>query len=132
MLVPLLIRIVINAIAIGVTAYFFPNIISFTGDNWVQSLLVIAIIFGLVNSIIKPIVAVLTCPLYILTLGLFTLVVNALMLLLTGWIADQLGLQVEVTPDFVQALLGALIISVVSFIVSLAIPDNLERGERAR
>ena len=90
---------------------------SFTGNlgNWV----VVAIIFGLVNAVIRPIVKLLTLPINIVTLGLFTLVINALMLWLTSWISGALTVD-----GFLTALLGAIIISVISTILNWIIPDK--------
>lgn len=86
-------------------------------QNQIVTLVVVAIIFGLVNAVIKPIVAGLTCPLYLLTLGLFTFVVNALMLLLTSWLAQQVGLAF-IVDGFWAALVGAVVIGIVSFVLS--------------
>ncbi|AXE27148.1 phage holin family protein [Streptomyces globosus] len=87
------------------------------------TLVLVALVFGLVNLIVKPVVKLLSLPLFVLTLGLFTLVVNALMLLLTSWLAKQLDLSFHV-DGFWSALLGGLIISVVSWAVNLALPDK--------
>ncbi|MEU8839632.1 phage holin family protein [Streptomyces roseus] len=87
------------------------------------SLILVALVFGLVNLIVKPVVKFFSLPLFILTLGLFTLVVNALMLLLTSWLAKQLDLSFHV-DNFWTALLGGLIISVVSWAVNMALPDK--------
>jgi putative membrane protein len=83
--------------------------------------LALGLVFGLVNAIVKPVVKMIALPLYIITLGLFTLVVNALMLMLTGWLSEhsQYGLRVD---SFGTAVIGALIISVVSIVLSLVIP----------
>lgn len=89
----------------------------------VGTLLVVALLFGLVNFLVKPIVKVLTFPLFILTLGLITLVVNALMLLLTSWLADKLDLSFHV-DGFWTAVLGGLIISVVSWALNVVLPDE--------
>jgi putative membrane protein len=86
----------------------------------------VAIIFGLVNAIVRPILRLLTLPLVVLTLGLFLLVLNALMLLLTEWIANQFDLAFHV-DGFWSALLGALIITVVSFLINIVLPDRYER-----
>lgn len=85
------------------------------------TLLVVALIFGLVNAFIKPIVQVLGCAFYVLTLGLFALVVNALMFWFTGWLADQvhLGFQVD---GFWAAFWGAIIVSLVSFFIGVLRP----------
>jgi putative membrane protein len=117
-----IVRLLVNAAALWVATQLLRDGITIGGSNWIASLLVVALIFGVVNAIIKPILAVLTCPLYILTLGLFTFVVNALMLLLTSGIADALGLSFHV-KDFGTALIGAVIISVVSFLLSIVIQE---------
>ena len=114
----LLIRIVINAIGLWVATQLLPGI-SITG-NYLTTLIVVAVVFGVVNAVIKPIISILTCPLYILTLGLFTFVVNALMLLLTGRIVGLLGLSFNV-DGFLTAIEGAIIISIVSFVLSLLV-----------
>jgi putative membrane protein len=119
-----LIRVLINAAGLWVATQIVRGI-SVTGTNVLLSLLVVAVIFGVVNAVIKPILAVLTCPLYLLTLGLFTFVVNALMLLLTSGIAGALGLGFHV-DGFVSALLGAIVISIVSFVLSIVLRE--ERG----
>ncbi|MER6212583.1 MULTISPECIES: phage holin family protein [unclassified Streptomyces] len=87
------------------------------------TLILVALVFGLVNLIVKPVVKLLSFPLFILTLGLFTLVVNALMLLLTSWLAEQFDLSFHV-DGFWTAVLGGLIISVVSWALNLALPDK--------
>lgn len=86
-----------------------------------MTLLVVALIFGLVNALIKPIVQVFGCAFYVLTLGLFALVVNALMFWLTGWLADQINLPFHV-GGFWAAFWGAIIVTVVSWIVGAFLP----------
>ncbi len=122
-----LIRVLINAVALWVATQLVPGI-QVGGQNYILTLLVVAVIFGLVNAIIKPILALLTCPIYILTLGLFTFVVNALMLLLTSAISDAMGLRFHV-DGFIAALIGSIVISIVSFVLSLVL--NEERGSRS-
>jgi putative membrane protein len=95
---------------------------STTAKYW-GTLLVVALIFGLVNAIVKPIVKMLGCAFIVLTLGLFLIVINAGMLLLTSWIAGQLDVPFHV-DGFVSALFGSIIISVVSWLLGLVIPDN--------
>jgi putative membrane protein len=82
-----------------------------------QALLLAALIFGLANAVIKPVLAFITCPLIILTLGLFTLVLNALMMGFTSWVAERLGVGFDV-EDFGTAFLGAIIVSVVSWVLT--------------
>lgn len=112
----LIIRLVINAAALWVAAQIVPGIHLGEGPNVsVVSLLLVALIFGLVNALIKPIVKLVTCPAYILTLGLFTFIVNALMLQLTAWFSDG----VLTIDRFLDALIGGIVISIVSTLLSL-------------
>ncbi len=117
----LVIRLLINAVALYVTANIVPGI-SFGEGGGVNlgTLLIIALIFGLVNAVIKPIIKLATCPAYILTLGLFTFVVNGLMLEITDWLA---GKDFEVR-GFGAAILGGIIISIVSTLLSIFVSDN--------
>lgn len=123
------IRIVATAIALWV-ATILPGI-NLTDDSpWVNALtlIAVAVIFGLINAFLKPIIKIIGCVLYILTLGLIALVVNALLFLLTGWIADQLNLPFEV-DGFWQAFWGAIIVGVVSWAITMAIPDRGRSAE---
>jgi len=124
-----LLRLIINAVALLITAYVIPGIQLGaarphpTTNDWI-TLLFVALIFGLVNAAIRPILIVLSLPLEIITLGLFIFVINAFMLLLTSWIARALGLGFRV-DRFLTALLGALIISIVSFVLNRALTRTL-------
>jgi putative membrane protein len=121
----ILIRILINAVALGVAAWVVDGI-DLTGDSTtdkVLTLLGVAIIFGLINLLVKPIVRLLSLPLILITLGLVLFVINALLLWLTGAISSWLGLSFSV-EGFWPALLGSLIISLVSFGMSVVLPDN--------
>ena len=113
----LLISWLVNAIALAVAVWLLGGINVVGEDAWL-ALALVAVIFGLVNALIRPLVRFLTCLINVITLGLFTLVINALMLMLSGWIAQQLNIGFEV-KNFWWALLGALIISVVSFVLNL-------------
>lgn len=113
-------RVLISGVAIWLATVLLPGLDVVGGDSTAEKagvILLIALVFGLVNAIVKPIVRVISLPLYILTLGLFTLVVNALMLMLTAWITEQTtwGLRID---NFGTAVIGALIVSVVSFVLS--------------
>jgi len=125
----LLLSILINAIALAVAAYVIDGIEVVEEPAWAV-LNVVAIIFGLVNALIRPLVKLVTCLINIFTLGLFTLVINTLMLLLTGWIAQQLDVGF-VVEGFIPAFLGALLISVVSWLLSLILRDR-DDGHRKR
>jgi putative membrane protein len=109
-------RFVINALALAAAIFILQPHITIQGTSWL-SILVLALIFGLVNAIIKPLLIVLSCPMLILTLGLGTIIINTLLFLLTGWIGTQFGFGFSV-ENFWWALLGAIIVSVVSFILS--------------
>jgi len=114
--------VVVNAVALLIAALIIPKIrLTASGtspglNEWV-TLAIVALIFGVINAIIRPIVILLTFPLTIVTLGLFMFVINALMLLLTSRIAHALNLGFRV-EGFGAALLGALVISVVSFVLT--------------
>lgn len=110
-----IVRVLINAIALAVTIMLVPGI--YFKGGW-DSLLLLALIFGVVNAIIKPLFSLLTCGFYIITLGLFTFIANALMLLLTGNIAQSVGIDFSL-ENFWAALIGALVISIVSFVLSI-------------
>ncbi|MER8028786.1 phage holin family protein [Streptomyces bauhiniae] len=121
----LLVKTIANAGALAVAVWLLDKI-TLTGDSTgkkVGTLIVVALVFGLVNLLVKPVVKVLTFPLFILTLGLITLIVNALMLLLTSWVCGQLNLSFHV-EGFWTAVLGGLIISIVSWALNLVLPDE--------
>ena len=117
----LLLRLVGNAIALYVASTMIDGIEFGAGGevDW-GSLLAVTLIFGVVNAVIKPFVKVATCPAYLVTLGLFTFVINALMLLLTSLLAGMLNVDFRV-GGFVPAFWGAIVISLVSFLLSLFI-----------
>ncbi|CAM2840859.1 phage holin family protein [Prescottella defluvii] len=122
-----LIRLVINAVAIWLAAQWVSGItIADSGEGTGSDVLIIlgiALLFTVVNTFVKPIVKLLSLPLLILTLGLFTVVINALMLMLTSWISSQTewGLSVD---GFWTAVWGALIISLVNVVLSALVPDR--------
>lgn len=110
----LILRIMINALSIGAAVKLIEGI-TFSGEWW--KLIIVGAVFGLVNSLIKPIVRLVTLPLIILTLGLFTLLVNALMLVITAALSEpfSIGLRID---GFWPAFWGALIVSIVSTLLS--------------
>jgi putative membrane protein len=115
---------VVNALALGVAVWLFDGI-TLTGNSdgdKIVTLLVVGAIFGLVTAVVRPIVNILSLPLIVLTLGLFLLVTNALMLLLTSKLADTFGLEFHV-EGFWTAVFGALVISIASMIVESLLPD---------
>ncbi len=115
------VRLLINAVALWVAANVVPGIrLGEGGGVDIGALLLVAFIFGAVNAVIKPIVKLVTCPFYIVTLGLFTFVVNALMLMLTAWLA---GPRFHV-DGFLPALVGSLLIGLISFVLSVFVSDD--------
>lgn len=122
----LLLRWLINGVALYVAAELVHGI---HADGGWQVLAVMALIFGLVNALIRPILKFLTCPLIVLTLGLFTLVINALMLLLASWLGRIFGLGFYVA-GFRPAFWGALVISLVSFALTMLIGDEDKEKKR--
>ncbi|MEI7034032.1 phage holin family protein [Streptomyces pratensis] len=119
------VKTIANAGALAVAIWLIGDITLEGGSTGRKALTVIlvALIFGLVNFLVKPVVQLLTFPLFILTLGLITLVVNALMLLLTSWLASVFDLSFHV-EGFWTAVLGGLIISVVSWALNVVLPDE--------
>jgi putative membrane protein len=122
------IRIAVVAVALWVAVLLVPGIALGGSTTAVEigTLIAAALIFGLVNAVVKPIVKIVGCAFYILTLGLISLVVNALLFLLTGWIAGQLQLPFTV-DGFWAAFWGAIIVGLVSFVLHVAIPDRVDR-----
>ncbi len=126
-LVAILIHIVVTGVALWVTTLIVPGIEvgGATTGAQIGTLLIVALIFGIVNTVIKPIVKVLGCLFYLITLGLIAFVVNALLFLLVGWIGQQFGLPFTV-DGFWPAFWGAIVVGVVSWILHLVIPDRLD------
>ncbi len=120
-----IVKTIANAGALAVAVWLLDDI-TLTGDSTgkkIGTLIAVALVFGLVNFLVKPLVKVLTFPLFVLTLGLITLVVNALMLLLTSWVCGELDLSFHL-EGFWTAVVGGLIISVVSWALNLVLPDE--------
>lgn len=116
----LIIRWIITAAAVWVAAEFVPGID--VGEGFVN-LLVVALIFGLVNAMVRPIVKGLACGIIVLTLGLALFIINALMLLLTSWLAGRFGYDFRV-DGFVPALVGSIVITLVSWVLSVFLTDD--------
>lgn len=109
------VRVLTNGVALWVAALIVPGV-GLGGDDLGEqalTVLLVALVFGLVNAVLGPILRIVTFPLFVLTLGLFTFVVNALLLWLTSWLTGELGLEF-VVDGFVAALLGSLVVSIVS------------------
>ena len=120
-----LLRVAVSAAALAVATAVLPGIQLTAGSTTekVLTLIAVALIFGVINAILKPIIKTIGCLFYILTLGLVALVVNALLLWLASVVAGWLSLPFHIT-GFVPAFLGAIIISMVTWLLSLLIPDG--------
>jgi putative membrane protein len=118
----LVVRWLITAIALVVAAWLVPGIRVQDQNAWL-AVAVMAAVLGLVNAFVRPLLTLLSCPLILLTLGLFLLVINAAMLGLASWIAVTLfgvGFYID---GFGSALVGSIVVSIVSFVLSLVLPD---------
>lgn len=120
-----IIRVIVNAVALWAAVYFVPGIEVHTEPlaNQIGVYLVVGMIFGVINAVIKPIVKTVGCAFYAITLGLIALVVNALLLWLTAWIAGLIGVPFVIEGSgmeaFWPAFWGAIIIAVVSWLLSM-------------
>lgn len=123
----ILVRLLINAAALWVATQVVDGI-SFTGT--VPALLGVALVFGVLNTILRPILKLLTFPFLILTLGLFTFVLNAVMLLITSAASEALGLDFHV-EGFIPAFIGALVVTIVSFALSIFFGPDDDKGKRS-
>ena len=122
----ILIRLVITAVSLWISTLLISGI-ELTTDSVskkVITLLVVAAIFGIVNAVLRPIIKVVGCGLYVLTLGLIALIVNGLLFLLTSWIAGQFDLPFHVADFWPSAVLGALLVGVVSWLLNMLVPDG--------
>ena len=121
-----LIRILINAVAIAVTALLIPNI--HVANNDISTLLIIGLIFGLVNSLLKPLLLLLTCPAVLLSLGLFIFVINGFMLMITDSLA---GDRLIIEGGIFTAILGGMVMAAVSIVLEgvLKLDDSKERAQ---
>ncbi|HLS49542.1 MAG TPA: phage holin family protein [Actinomycetaceae bacterium] len=124
-----LLRLIINGLAIWFTAFLLNGVeLTEADDGWgtVLVVAVVALVFTLVNLVVKPIVRIFALPLTILTLGLFRLVINALMVLLTSWITEftDFGLHVD---GFWWALLAGIVIGIAVWLIELIIPERHRR-----
>ena len=118
-----ILRWVINAIALYVAVYLVPGV-NLQG-GWV-SIIWLALIFGLINAFLRPLLKLLTCPLIVLTLGLFTLLINTFLFWLTSQVGQAFGIGFTI-DGFWPAFLGGLVVTVVSVIMSLILKDEFKR-----
>jgi putative membrane protein len=118
----LILRLLINAAALFVAVQLIPGM-HFTGGF--GRLLGVALVFGLVNALVRPVLTVLSCPLIVMTLGLFMLVINAALLMLTSWLSKGLNLGFSV-DGFLPAFLGGLVIGLISTVLTLFVGERKE------
>lgn len=124
-----ILRWAINAVALYLAILILPGIDLASG--WL-SILWLALIFGLVNAFLRPLLKLLTCPLIILTLGLFTLLINTFLFWLTSQIGQSLGIELVIAdPVFWNAFLGGLVVSLVSVVMSMILKDELQGGPKS-
>lgn len=126
-------RIGFNAVAIWIATLVVPGV-TVRGDRWQQTLLTLILvgaIFGLVNAVIKPVVQFFSFPFYILTLGLFAFVVNALMLLIVSWVSGKVGISFHIDDFFWSALGAAVVVSFVSWTLAIVMPESRPREHTA-
>lgn len=127
-MVTFVVRLVVTAVTLWIAELLVEGI-AVEGGTPTQralTLLGVALVFGVLNAVIRPLLTLVTLPLFLLTLGLFTFVVNAVVLLLTSWVAGELGLPFRV-GGFGSALLGAIVISLASFAFNVLLPERYER-----
>jgi putative membrane protein len=124
----IVIRVAVVAVSLWVATAIIDGIYLGGGTTAARlgTLLVVSVIFGLVNAILKPLIKIVGCPLYLLTLGLIGLVVNALLFMLVGYLAGVLGLPF-VVDGFWAAFWGAIVVGVIGFVLHLVIPDSLDQ-----
>lgn len=121
----IIIRLVISALALWISTLVIDGIdVSGSAAEQAGTLLVVAAIFGIVNAVLRPIIKVLGCWAYALTLGLIAVVVNGALLMLTSVIAEQLDLSFQVAEFWPAAILGALLIGLISWLLNLVVPDK--------
>jgi putative membrane protein len=115
----------VNALALAAAAGLLPGITvtGATGGDKVVTLVLVALVFGVVNAVVRPVVMLLSIPFIILTLGLLVFVINAVMLLLTSWLSGQLGLGFHV-DGLLTALLGAVIVAVATWVLEHLLPSR--------
>ena len=120
-----LIRVIVDALALAVAAWLIDDITvtEQAREDQAIALVLVALIFGVINAFVKPILKLFSLPFIILTLGLFLLVINAALLLLTSWIAGEIGLGFEV-DGFWTAVLGSIVITIVSWVLEAVLPDG--------
>jgi putative membrane protein len=128
----LIVRLAVSAFALWLSTLIFKGItVEGTAGRKVLTLVLIAALFGIVNAVLRPIIKAIGCWAYLLTLGLISLVVNGALLMLTSYLADKLDLSFHVDKFWPTAVLGALFIGVISWLINLVIPDRKDRARKS-
>ncbi|AEV81360.1 membrane protein [Actinoplanes sp. SE50] len=122
----IIIRLVITAVSLWISTLVIDGIdlTANTATSKAGTLLAVAVIFGVVNAILRPIIKTIGCGLYVFTLGLIAVVVNGLLFMLTSWIAGQFDLGFHVDHFWPSAVLGALLVGIVSWVLNMLVPDG--------
>lgn len=121
----ILIKLIITAVAVWIATLVVPGIHLYTHNTTkaIETLVVVALIFGIINAVLKPVVKTIGCFAYAITLGLIAIVVNGLLFWLASYVAGDLKLPFHIT-GFVPAVLGALLVGIVSWVLSLIVDRN--------
>jgi putative membrane protein len=124
----IVLRLLVVAVAVWIAGLLISGIRveAETTAGTIGTVIAVAAIFGIVNAVLQPIIKTIGCALYALTLGLIAIVVNALLFLLTGWIAQQFDLPFEIDNFWPSAVLGALIVGVVSWLLNLVVVNRVK------
>ncbi len=122
----ILIRLAVSAVALWITTLLLPGIKVSTNSvlEQIGVIVLVAAIFGVINAVLRPLIKTVGCAFYVLTLGLAALVVNGLLFMLTSWIAGQINLPFHVDHFWPTAVLGALLVGVISWVLNMLVPDN--------
>jgi putative membrane protein len=122
----IIIRLVITAVSLWISTLIIGGIQLTTASvpGKIGTLLAVAVIFGIVNAVLRPVIKTIGCGLYVLTLGLIALVVNGLLFMLTSWIAGKVDLPFHVDHFWPSAVLGALLVGIVSWLLNMLVPDR--------
>lgn len=129
----ILIRLAVSAFSLWLATLVISGIkVEGTAGKQVLTLVLVAAIFGIINAVLRPIIKTIGCWAYLLTLGLISLVVNGALLMLTSYLADKMGLAFHIDKFWPTAVLGALFIGVVSWVLNLVVPDGKDKDKNDR
>ena len=124
----LILRLAASAIAVWIAGLLISGIRveAETTAGTIGTIVAVAVIFGIINAVLRPIIKTVGCALYALTLGLIAIVVNALLFMLTGWIAQQFDLPFMIDNFWPSAVLGALVVGIVSWLINMVVTDRVK------